>query len=85
MFVFVRVPESQSPKHHGNFFQKKPCLVPHISETIELNQKRLKNLLTNFFGSFQIRKDPMSDIGTLIDGLYFTSIVVYRITSHTLW
>ena len=27
----------------------------------------LKNLLTNFLGSFQIRKDPMSDIGTLKD------------------
>ena len=42
-----------------------PCLVPHISETIQLNQKMLKNLLTNFLSSFQIRKDPMSDIGTL--------------------
>ena len=62
MFVYVRVTES--PKHHG-FFLKKPCLAPHTSETIELNQKRLKNLLTNFLCSFQIRKDPMSDIGTL--------------------
>ena len=42
-----------------------PCLVPHISETIQLNQKMLKDLLTNFLGSFKIRKDPMSDIGTL--------------------
>jgi hypothetical protein len=33
--------------------------------TIELNQKRLKNLLNNFFCSFQIRKYPTSDIGTL--------------------
>ena len=63
MFVYVRVPESQSPKHHGNFL-KKQCLVPHISETIELNQKRLKNLLFNFLCSFQIHKDPLSDIGT---------------------
>ena len=64
MFVYVRVPESQSPKHHGNFL-KKPCLAPNISETIELNQKGLKNLLTNVLCSFQIRKDPLSDIGTL--------------------
>ena len=62
-FVYVRVPESQSSKHHGNFL-KKPCLAPHISETIEPNQKRLKNLLINFLCSFQIRKDPLSYIGT---------------------
>ena len=64
VFVYVRVPESRSPKHHGNFL-KKPCLAPQISETLELNKKRLNNLLTNFFCSFQIRKDPLSDIGTL--------------------
>ena len=68
MYVYVRVPESQSPKHHG-IFLKKPCLAPYISETIELNQKRLKNLLTNFLCSFQIRKDPLSDIGTLNDAI----------------
>ena len=49
-----------------------PCLAPHISETIELNQKRLKNLLTNFLGSFQIRKDPLSDIGTL--NIHYSSL-----------
>jgi hypothetical protein len=44
---------------------KLPCLRAYISETIGLNQKRLKNLLNNFLRSFQIRKDPTSDIGTL--------------------
>ena len=64
MFVYVRVPESQPPSTM-EFFLKKPCLVPHILKTTELNQKRLKNLLTNFLCSFQIRKDSLSDIGTL--------------------
>jgi hypothetical protein len=30
-----------------------------------LNQKNILNLLTNFLRSFQIHKDPTSDIGTL--------------------
>ena len=66
MFTFVFL--SPSPPSTTEIFSKTPkmpCLAPHISETIELNQKRLKNLLTNFLGSFQIRKDPLSDIGTL--------------------
>jgi hypothetical protein len=44
---------------------KLQCLRAYISETIGLNKKRLKNLLNNFLRSFQIRKDPTSDIGTL--------------------
>jgi hypothetical protein len=65
------VPESQAPKQNlvrRIFFAKRsklPCLKAYISETIELNKKRLKNLLTNFLCPFQIRKDPTSDIGTL--------------------
>ena len=39
------------------------CLRAYISETIELNKKKQK--LNNFLRSFQIRKDPTSDIGTL--------------------
>jgi hypothetical protein len=39
--------------------------MAYISETIELNQKRMKNLLNNLLCCFQIRKDPTSDIGTL--------------------
>ena len=64
MFVYARVPESQAPKHHG-FFWKLSCLRVNISENTEPNQKRLKNLLTNFLWSFQIRKYPTSDIDTL--------------------
>ena len=66
MFTFVFL--SPSPPSTTEIFSKTPkmpCLVPHISKTIQLNKKMLKDLLTNFLGSFQIRKDPMSDIGTL--------------------
>ena len=38
----------------------------NILEHIELNKKMSKKLLTNFLCSFQIRKDSMSDIGTLM-------------------
>ena len=66
MFTFVLLsPSPQAPRKFFSKTPKMPCLVPHISETIELNQKILKNILTNFLGSIQIRKDPMSDIGTL--------------------
>ena len=60
-------------------------LRAYISETIELNQKRLKNLLNNFLRSFQIRKDPTSDIGTLKLGklyyitVYHASIIILSI------
>ena len=66
MFTFVFL--SPSPPSTTEIFSKTPkmpCLVPNISEKIQLNQKMLKSLLTNFLGSFKIRKDPTSDIGTL--------------------
>ena len=62
MFTFAFL--SPSRPRTTETFSKTPKM-PHISETFQLNQKMLKNLLTNFLGSFQIRKDPMSDIGTL--------------------
>jgi hypothetical protein len=40
-------------------------LEPCIFEIIAPNQKKLLNLLTNIWRSFQIHKCPTSDIGTL--------------------
>jgi hypothetical protein len=37
-------------------------LTAYVLKTIALNKK---NILTNFLRSFQIHKDPTSDIGTL--------------------
>ena len=59
------VPESQAPST-SDFLAKRSklaCLTRKISKTIKLNQKWLKNFLTNF--SFRIRKDPTGHIGTL--------------------
>jgi hypothetical protein len=68
------VPGPRAKLSTTDFFQKRsklPCLRAYISQNLlidpELNKKRLKNLLNNFLCSFQIRKDPTSDIlGTLI-------------------
>ena len=49
----------------GTQEQRVRCLKAYILKTIALNQKNILNLLTNFLRSFQIHKDPTSDMGTL--------------------